>query len=107
MIGFYLHPKDSENVVHFIQREYADLKRLNPLMSILVRDSPQVTDPYVIAYYDYAAMEKRELKGLSVEEIQNVVKELVELGEKMPKFPQKEFFDIKRDDEPEMKGLLN
>eukprot|EP01125_Pyxidicula_operculata_P021858 TRINITY_DN8706_c0_g1_i1.p1 TRINITY_DN8706_c0_g1~~TRINITY_DN8706_c0_g1_i1.p1 ORF type:complete len:134 (+),score=34.58 TRINITY_DN8706_c0_g1_i1:23-424(+) len=63
----------------FIEKNYQQIKRLNPKLPFHVRHGIDVS-PRIIARYDYGGEAHRELANLSEEEIKLQLKELVELG---------------------------
>ena len=76
-------------------------------MNILVRDAPNIAEPYVIAQYDFAEFQQRSLANMSEQQIESTLKELVEHGSTLPKFKSNGWYDIKREDEPELQGFQN
>jgi hypothetical protein len=77
-------------------------------MNILVREAPNIQEPYMIAQYDYAVYEERNIANLNVEQIEQALKELVEKGATLPKLQDDEqWFDVKREDEAELRGFHN
>ncbi|GJP53852.1 hypothetical protein CLOM_g12977 [Closterium sp. NIES-68] len=65
----------------FVQRNYADLKQLNPRLPILVRECSGV-QPRITARYDYGVEHTMALEGLSEEQIAGKLKELLDLGKR-------------------------
>ncbi|CAI5953688.1 unnamed protein product [Closterium sp. NIES-64] len=63
----------------FVQRNYADLKQQNPHLPILIRECSGV-QPRITARYDYGVEHSMALEGLSEEQIDGKLKELLDLG---------------------------
>ncbi|PIA40735.1 hypothetical protein AQUCO_02400065v1 [Aquilegia coerulea] len=64
----------------FVERNYKDLKTLNPKFPILIRECSQV-QPQLWARYDKGVERGFNLEGLTEAQITKVLKELVEAGE--------------------------
>eukprot|EP00475_Leptophrys_vorax_P019664 TRINITY_DN26967_c0_g1_i1.p3 TRINITY_DN26967_c0_g1~~TRINITY_DN26967_c0_g1_i1.p3 ORF type:complete len:103 (+),score=5.48 TRINITY_DN26967_c0_g1_i1:220-528(+) len=71
----------SNAVRQFVQRSYADLKAANPTLPILVRECSGV-QPRLFARYDFGVEHSLPLDGLSEEQIEGKLKELMELGKR-------------------------
>ncbi|KAF9625389.1 hypothetical protein IFM89_022212 [Coptis chinensis] len=63
----------------FVEKNYRDLKTLNPKFPILIRECSQV-EPQLWARYDRGVERGVHLEGLTEAQITNVLKELAEAG---------------------------
>jgi len=71
----------------FIRENFNDLRELNPHFPILIRERDGV-EPILIARYDWGKQFEHSLSNLSLAQIENKLKEVVEMGEKLPKSGQ-------------------
>eukprot|EP01121_Diplochlamys_sp_Union-15-3_P006757 TRINITY_DN1727_c1_g1_i1.p1 TRINITY_DN1727_c1_g1~~TRINITY_DN1727_c1_g1_i1.p1 ORF type:complete len:133 (+),score=20.85 TRINITY_DN1727_c1_g1_i1:48-446(+) len=79
-----LPAEDSVGVVNFINKNYAELKHLNPRLPILIRNGPDAT-PRLWARYDYGAEAYRDIAFSNEEDILEKLKELNDIGLETPK----------------------
>lgn len=70
--------KNSEGVRKFLTNNYWDLKKLNPLFPILMRENETIEEPYMIAGYHYGREDIIDLKGKTEEEIETILKNTVQ-----------------------------
>jgi len=69
----------SKGMRDFIQKEYPDLKTLNPALPIYVRPSENAS-PFIAVRYDRGVYQKRSTADLSPAQISTSLKELSELS---------------------------
>lgn len=74
----------NENLLKFINNNYASLKTLNPKFNFLIRNVRD-GEPLLIARYGWGHEEAKEIRGLSESQINDALKDLVLLGDKYPK----------------------
>ncbi|KAL5724539.1 hypothetical protein ACHQM5_007784 [Ranunculus cassubicifolius] len=63
----------------FVEKNYKELKSLNPKFPILIRECTHI-QPQIWARYDRGVERHADLGGLTQEQITKVLKELVEAG---------------------------
>eukprot|EP00697_Spironema_sp_BW2_P017557 gnl/Spiro4/9286_TR4895_c0_g1_i1.p1 gnl/Spiro4/9286_TR4895_c0_g1~~gnl/Spiro4/9286_TR4895_c0_g1_i1.p1 ORF type:complete len:189 (+),score=29.59 gnl/Spiro4/9286_TR4895_c0_g1_i1:52-567(+) len=76
--------KSSHGAREFIWNNYRELKRLNPFLPFLVRET-QGTTPRVIVRYDFGQKVTRDLTDMSEAEVEWTLKEMNRVGEIMPR----------------------
>eukprot|EP01127_Copromyxa_protea_P003430 TRINITY_DN13246_c0_g1_i1.p1 TRINITY_DN13246_c0_g1~~TRINITY_DN13246_c0_g1_i1.p1 ORF type:complete len:138 (+),score=26.31 TRINITY_DN13246_c0_g1_i1:23-415(+) len=101
-IRVYYNPAkaSSHGTREFISTSYNQIKRLNPNLPFLVRPGGQIEEAKIIARYDYGGEAERVVNDLSVAEIKEKLKELVQLGEAAPKadhYPWQEGYKLDKD----------
>lgn len=69
----------SQGTIRFIQKNYQQMKRLNPRLPILVRTYDDST-PQLVARYDYGGIANRDLSNLNEDDIMEKLRELQEIG---------------------------
>ncbi|KAF0981054.1 hypothetical protein FDP41_012842 [Naegleria fowleri] len=75
---FYFCPKNaqSKGVRDFLQNNYADIKTLNPYTGLLVRETPDIDEPFMMVERHYGVREKQDLKNLTASDIENIIKQV-------------------------------
>jgi len=76
--------QNSEGVKNFLKQNFQELQTLNPKLPILSRTPPDVS-PVVIAYYDWGQFKEFSLDNATELEVEEKVRELNQIGEKMEK----------------------
>ena len=69
---------------NFIQKEYVELKKSNPRLPILIRESARA-DPSITARYDYGVEKHITLYNSNENDIVSKIQELIEYSESLPK----------------------
>ncbi|KAJ0049191.1 NADH dehydrogenase [ubiquinone] 1 alpha subcomplex subunit 2-like [Pistacia vera] len=64
----------------FVEKNYKDLKTLNPKLPILIRECSGI-EPQLWARYDFGVEKGIRLEGLSEAQISKVLEDLVKAGE--------------------------
>jgi len=70
----------SAGVRNFLNKNYLELKTLNPGLPIIMRDFKDI-EPVVVARYDWGLEQERSLSNLKEEEIEEKIIELVEMSD--------------------------
>jgi NADH dehydrogenase (ubiquinone) 1 alpha subcomplex subunit 2 len=86
-IRFLFDPIQHTGVRQFIEKNYGELKHLNPGLPILSRTG-ECTTPRVFALYDWGEERVVEVPNHTEPEVAERVRELVEIGETMEKGPE-------------------
>ncbi|KAG2382338.1 hypothetical protein C9374_005540 [Naegleria lovaniensis] len=75
---FYFCPKNgqSQGVRDFLQTNYSDIKALNPYTGLLIRETPDIEEPFVMVERHYGVREKKDVKNLTASDIENLIKEV-------------------------------
>ncbi|KAL3530710.1 hypothetical protein ACH5RR_010032 [Cinchona calisaya] len=63
----------------FIEKNYKDLKKLNPKLPILVREATN-TEPQLWARYDYGVERGIRLEGMTEDQISKALEDLGKVG---------------------------
>lgn len=80
------HSKSGSHVRSFLENNYHDLKKLNPMFPFLIREHEDETvDPYLIFCYDLGVEEIFQVTGKSEKEIEEIVKAATLKGATMPR----------------------
>ncbi|EFC41803.1 predicted protein [Naegleria gruberi] len=82
-VVFYFCNKNtqSKGVRDFLTTNYSDIKALNPSTGLLIRETPDA-EPFMMIERHYGAREKKDLKDLSQNDIENILKEVTLEAEK-------------------------
>eukprot|EP01133_Synstelium_polycarpum_P007210 gene7210-8374_t len=89
-IHFCQSNQSSEGLRNFITKNYTDLKRLNPKLPLMVREGHGV-EPTIYARYDWGQEEKKIVTNMSEQEVEEKLKELCLIGNKLDRSPESEF----------------
>jgi len=82
--NFCIKGSSSQGTRTFLTQHYDDLKQLNPKLSIAIREGEDI-EPLMIARYDWGQYKMVKLSSLEEPQILQKLKELVEIGETMPR----------------------
>eukprot|EP00877_Chromochloris_zofingiensis_P013554 jgi/Chrzof1/8452/Cz03g11040.t1 len=74
----------SQGAREFVLGSYADLKKANPELPILVREA-KGTEAKLIARYDYGVEKSASIQNLDTAAIASKLQELVKAGEGLPR----------------------
>ncbi|KYQ90185.1 hypothetical protein DLAC_11745 [Tieghemostelium lacteum] len=94
-IHFCQSAQSSEGLRNFVVKNYSDIKKLNPKLPFLIREAHGI-EPVIYARYDWGKEEKKVVTNLTEQEVEEKLKELCLLGNKMDKSPESEL------DEPDI-----
>mmetsp|Transcript_10029 Transcript_10029/g.17476 ORF Transcript_10029/g.17476 Transcript_10029/m.17476 type:complete len:114 (-) Transcript_10029:468-809(-) len=75
----------SEGARSFVQKNYSNLKALNPNLPILIRDVDDIDHPRLAARYDYGEESEVNISNLDDRQIMKVLETLLRTGETMPR----------------------
>ncbi|KAF2068770.1 hypothetical protein CYY_009905 [Polysphondylium violaceum] len=92
-IHFCTTTQSSEGLRNFVVKNYTDLKRLNPKLPLLIREAHGI-EPVIYARYDWGKEEKKIVTNLSEQEVEEKLKELCLLGNKMDRSPESEMEEV-------------
>merc|ERR1711920_94194 len=76
--------ENSKGVRQFFDKNYHELKMLNPSTPMFYREMSEIS-PFLYARYDWGKEKKVDVSDMTDKEVTEQLKQLVELGKTMPK----------------------
>ncbi|GAM24135.1 hypothetical protein SAMD00019534_073100 [Acytostelium subglobosum LB1] len=85
--------QSSDGLRNFITKNYADLKRLNPRLPLMIRETHGI-EPVIYARYDWGQEENRVVTNMSEQQVEEKLKELCLIGNKLDRSPESEMTEV-------------